>query len=278
MKTYEILIRDTAAEARAQAREARRKARERTANIQHGLLALGIVALAVIIVTASGCGIRADSTADTPPVQAQATAERIPASTPEPTPEPTTRPEINDMPGPLLETAPVLWATEGGAPLDRETVVEALLAHAYLSDAVPMAYEYQDYMRTYCAAYGCPYPLALAVAETESGFDMDAIGEYGEIGIMQLNPGPDGSYLAEIEAATGIDPTTPEGNIAGGCHKLGKFLERYGDPATAVMAYRMGQAGADKALEAGADPMDWAGKYMEALERWECTVNAWRGQ
>jgi len=57
-----------------------------------------------------------------------------------------------------------------------------------------------------------------------------------------LNPGPDGSYLAEIEAATGIDPTTPESNIAGGCHKLSKFLERYGDPATAVMAYRTGRA------------------------------------
>ena len=36
--------------------------------------------------------------------------------------------------------------------------------------AVPMSYEYQDYMRTYCAEYKCPYPLALAVAETETNF------------------------------------------------------------------------------------------------------------
>ena len=55
-------------------------------------------------------------------------------------------------------------------------------------------------MRTYCHKYGCPYPLALAVAEVESNFDMDAVGMAGEVGIMQLNPGPGGSYHAEIEA------------------------------------------------------------------------------
>lgn len=177
-----------------------------------------------------------------------------------------------------METAPTLWAGEDGIPLDRETVVEALLTHGYLSDAVPMPYEYQDYMRTCCAAYGCPYPLALAVAEVESHFDMEAVGAVGEVGIMQLSPGPGGSYHAELEAATGLDPTTPEGNIAGGCYKLGKFLAHYGDPATAVMAYRMGQSGANRALEAGADPMTRASADMEGMERWECTVNAWRGQ
>jgi len=102
-------------------------------------------------------GIRATDTADTLSIQAQATAENAPS----PTPEPAAQPEIDDMPGPLLETAPTLWATEDGVPLDRETVEKVLLAH------------------------GCPYPpLALAVAETESGFAMDAAGEYGEIGVM----------------------------------------------------------------------------------------------
>ena len=141
-----------------------------------------------------------------------------------------------------------------------------------------MSWEYQDYMRTYCHKYGCPYPLALAVAEVESNFDMDAVGMAGEVGIMQLNPGPGGSYHAEIEAATGLDPTTPEGNIAGGCYRLGEFLARYEDPAMAVMAYRMGRAGADRAVEAGTDPMEWAAADMEGLERWEAAVNAWAGE
>ena len=81
---------------------------------------------------------------------------------------------------------------------EAEKIEEALLAQGYFSLAVPMPYEWQDYMRTYCEEYGCPYPLALAVAQTESNFDMDAVGSSGEVGIMQLNPGPGGSYHAEI--------------------------------------------------------------------------------
>ena len=64
-------------------------------------------------------------------------------------------------------------------------------------------------------------------------------------------PGPDGAYHAELEAATGLDPTTPEGNIAGGCYKLGKYLAEYGDVAMVAMAYNMGQAGARAAWEDG---------------------------
>lgn len=273
MKTYEILVRDTAEEARVKAREARRKAQERAANIQRMVIGFGLSAVAVAIVVMSGCAIMADGN------QAAEDAQPTPKTSAQviQTPAPAVTLEIDDMPGPLLETAPELWAIDG-VPLTREQTIEALLTHGYLSDAVPLAYEYQDFMRTYCAEYGCPYPLALAVAEVESHFDMDAVGAAGEVGIMQLNPGPGGSYHAELEAATGLDPTTPEGNIAGGCYKLGKFMAQYDDPAMAVMAYRMGQAGAEKALAAGVDPVEWAADDVEAMERWECTVNAWRGQ
>ena len=89
-----------------------------------------------------------------------------------------------------------------------------------------------------------PYPLALAVAEVESHFNMEAVGAAGEVGIMQLNPGPDGAYHAELEAATGLDPTTPSGNIAAGCYLLGKYMADYKDPHKAAMAYNMGVAGA----------------------------------
>ena len=123
-------------------------------------------------------------------------------------------------------------------PAEKQRIGEALEAQGYFSAAVPLSWEYQDYMRTYCHLYGCPYPMALAVAdwETRGQFNMDAIGPAGEVGIMQLNPGPDGSYHAELEDATGLDPTTPEGNIAGGCYLLGKYTAQYKDEAMAAMA------------------------------------------
>ena len=162
-------------------------------------------------------------------------------------------------------------------PQEAEKIEEALLAQGYFSLAVPMPYEWQDYMRTYCEEYGCPYPLALAVAQTESNFDMDAVGASGEVGIMQLNPGPGGSYHAEIQAATGLDPTTASGNIAGGCYKLGLYLAKYGSVEKAAMAYNMGEGGARSAWDSGITSTDYSKTVKEAMETWECTVNAWGG-
>lgn len=176
------------------------------------------------------------------------------------------------------EFAAMYRATED--PEEKQRIGEALEAQGYFSAAVPLSWEYQDYIRTYCHLYGCPYPLALAVAdwETRGQFNMDAIGPAGEVGIFQLNPGPNGTYHAELEAATGLDPTTPEGNIAGGCYKLGKYLAEYEDAAMVAMAYNRGQAGARAAWEAGITSNEYTDAVLEAMERWECAVNAWAGE
>lgn len=187
--------------------------------------------------------------------------------------------EITATCGPvsLLTAEPDVWDGEGEDPLEAEKIEEALLASGYFSVAVPMCYEYQDYMRTYCEAYGCPYPLALAVAETESHFDMEAVGAAGEVGIMQLNPGPENTYWINLEAETELDPTTPSGNIAAGCYLLGKYMADYKDPHKAAMAYNMGVSGAENAWEAGITSTDYSTAVVEAMERWEVTVNAWNG-
>lgn len=194
----------------------------------------------------------------------------------EPAAEPAA-PEVSAaiLPAELLFTAAEEEYTED--PQETKKIEEALLAQGYFSLAVPMPYEWQDYMRTYCEEYGCPYPLALAVAQTESNFDMDAVGASGEVGIMQLNHGPGGSYHAEIQAATGLDPTTASGNIAGGCYKLGLYLAKYGSVEKAAMAYNMGEGGAKNAWAGGITSTDYSKAVKEAMETWECTVNAWGG-
>jgi len=174
---------------------------------------------------------------------------------------------------PITTPAAVL----GEDPLEAEKIEAALLEQGYFSEEIPLSYDLQDVMRTACAEYGCPYPLALAVAEVESHFDMDAVGAVGEVGIMQLNPGPGGSYHAEIQAATGLDPTTASGNIAGGCYKLGLYLDKYGSVEKAAMAYNMGEGGARSAWDSGITSTDYSKAVKEAMETWECTVNAWGG-
>ena len=181
--------------------------------------------------------------------------------------------EETALPTPVA-LAPVSTVTPeaGEDPLEVEKIEAALLEQGYFSDAIPMPYDLQDTMRTACEEYGCPYPLALAVAEVESHFDMDAVGSAGEVGIMQLNPGPENTYWINLEAETNQDPTTPAGNIVCGVYLLGAHLVNYGDTEKAVMAYNMGNAGAERAWENGVTSTEHSEKVMEAMARWEAVV------
>ena len=177
------------------------------------------------------------------------------------------------MPTPVA-LAPVSTVTPeaGEDPLEAEKIEAALLEQGYFSDAIPLPYDLQDTMRTACEEYGCPYPLALAVAEVESNFDVEAVGAVGEVGVMQLNPGPENTYWINLQAETNQDPTTPAGNIVCGVYLLGTHLVNYGDTEKALMAYNMGPAGALQAWEAGVTSTEYTEKVMEAANRWEAVL------
>ena len=181
--------------------------------------------------------------------------------------------EKTALPTPVA-LAPVSTVTPeaGEDPLEAEKIEAALLEQGYFSEEIPLSYDLQDVMRTACAEYGCPYTLALAVAEVESHFDMDAVGAVGEVGIMQLNPGPQNTYWINLEAETGEDPTTPAGNIICGAYLLGTHMANYGEPEKALMAYNMGPGGAAQAWAAGITSTEYSAKVMEAMDRWEAVL------
>ena len=101
---------------------------------------------------------------------------------------------------------------------------------------------------------------------------MDAVGAVGEVGIMQLNPGPQNTYWINLEAETGEDPTTPAGNIICGAYLLGTHMANYGEPEKALMAYNMGPGGAAQAWAAGITSTEYSAKVMEAMDRWEAVL------
>lgn len=176
------------------------------------------------------------------------------------------------LPEPVAVTPVFNLEEVGEDPQEAEKIEAALLEQGYFSDAIPLSYDLQDVMRTACEEYGCPYSLALAVAETESHFNMEAVGAAGEVGIMQLNPGPESTYWAALEADTQQDPTTPAGNIVCGVYLLGTHLATYEDAEKALMAYNMGAGGASQAWDAGITSTEYSAKVMEAANRWEAVV------
>lgn len=250
-------LKKAAAEVKAakERRDARRAERERKARRRNKVLGTILVALIVAViavVTARACSVE----------QKQAAESAV---------------TVSVLPSVFQTPAPKAAEEYAEDSQENEKIEAALLANGYLSTAIPLDYDLQGIMRAACEEFGCPYPLALAVAQTESNFNINALGSAGEVGIMQLLPGPSGSYHKELEDATGRDPNTPAGNIACGVYLLGKYMAKYNDPAKAAMAYNMGESGARSAWAAGITSTSYSEAVLEALEAWECTVNAWGG-
>lgn len=82
----------------------------------------------------------------------------------------------------------------------------------------------QDILREEAKASGVPVPLALAVAQVESGFRPDAVSPVGARGVMQVMPAT-AAGVFDVSADRLFDPRT---NIRIGLLFLRRLYERYG--------------------------------------------------
>lgn len=147
------------------------------------------------------------------------------------------------------------------APEEDYFIELALLEQGYYSDDVPLDYLYQDILRSACERYGVPYHLALAVIETESGFDIEAVGIDGrDIGLFQIRK----SNHSWLQEETGSDPMTPAGNIECGVWLLGYLLEENGSAESALTAYRWGHDNGTR---------KYANAVIELSEKWNAILN-----
>lgn len=126
-----------------------------------------------------------------------------------------------------------------------------------------LIYELQDIMQECCERYNVPYALALAIADVESCFDLDAESSTSDYGLMQIN-----KINFEWLQDTGIDPSTPAGNIEAGVYIIAQHLQAYGDPDLALMVYNNGASGVKKLWEAGIYGTPYSRKVMAAYSKW----------
>ena len=105
-----------------------------------------------------------------------------------------------------------------------------------------------------------PAWLALRIAQRESGFDNNAVGAAGEIGIFQLMP----STAAQL----GVDPTDPTQNIAGGVAYIAQMLRTFGgDTQKAAAAFNCGPACVAQAVSIGRRELGRAHSIVHAILR-----------
>ena len=136
-----------------------------------------------------------------------------------------------------------------------------------LTEDVPLPFEYQRVMQDACDKYNVPYALALAVAECESSFILEA--DNGPCwGLMQIHPI---NYPRLRE--NGIEPTEYEGNIVAGVFMLGELLEKYSDTHKALMAYNCGETGAKRLWNQGYFTSTYSRKVVTNYEKWQQIIN-----
>lgn len=135
----------------------------RLRRIALGLFVLAVLEAVVITIFAVNCASDA----------APAPEETAPAPTAETSVPETEAPTASTPDEPVTEPEAVPQETEGQRFLH--------------SDDIPLSYELQEVMQQACEDYGVPYALALAIAECESSFNLDA--DNGTCwGLMQVHP------------------------------------------------------------------------------------------
>lgn len=114
-------------------------------------------------------------------------------------------------------------------------------------DDIPLDPELQIYMQEQCDEMDICFKFALALMESESSFQIDAVGDGGNsIGLFQINR----INWARMEEM-GIDVNTPEGNIKAGLTMLQELFEKHDDVYWVIICYKAGEYRGQKLWEDG---------------------------
>lgn len=113
---------------------------------------------------------------------------------------------------------------------------------------VPMSEEEQEFVFYLSEGYNIDFTLVMALIQHESSFRADVISKTNDYGLMQINK-INHQYLTDTIGVT--DFLDPYQNIRAGMFTLRKLFERYQNTDMALMAYNMGENGAERLWNKG---------------------------
>ena len=114
--------------------------------------------------------------------------------------------------------------------------------------------EYKEIIEKYASEYNIPEYIVLAVINTESGFDPEAVSNAGAMGLMQMMPDTFTWLTSAEHLGENLDSTAlyePEVSIRYGCYYLRYLFRKFYNWDTVFAAYNGGEGNVAKWL---ADP------------------------
>lgn len=159
------------------------------------------------------------------------------------------------------------------SPRETITVTKTVKVPVYESDSaevflfdVPLSDSLQRYIYDICADEGVPVTLVLAMIEYESGFNPEVVSSTNDFGLMQINAINHEWLEEEYRTADFLNPYQ---NVFCGITIIGGYIEKYGDYGKALMAYNMGDYGAQRAWENGVQSTSYSTDILELMSEYE---------
>lgn len=143
-------------------------------------------------------------------------------------------------------------------------------ADVFLFD-VPLSDSLQRYIYEICADENVPVTLVMAMIEHESGFDPEAVSPTDDYGLMQINAVNHEWLKEEYRCA---DMMNPYQNVFCGISIISSYIDKYGELDKALMAYNMGNYGAQKAWKNGVTNIAYSEEILSLMKEYEEVSNA----
>lgn len=135
---------------------------------------------------------------------------------------------------------------------------------------VPLSHNLQDFIYEVCSDEGVPVSLVIAMIDHESSFNPETVSETNDYGLMQINEINHGWLEKEYRSADMLDSYQ---NVFCGIKILSRYIEVYGDDYHKVlMAYNMGDYGAQKAWNNGITSSSYSKTVIKLMETYEAEV------
>ncbi len=132
---------------------------------------------------------------------------------------------------------------------------------------VPLSHSLQRFIYEVCADENVPVTLIYAMIEHESQFNPEIISKTDDYGLMQINAVNHTWLNEEYRCADMLDPYQ---NVFCGVKIIGSYVNRYdGDLTKALMAYNMGNYGAQKAWENGVKEIAYSTTILGLMDNYE---------
>lgn len=167
-------------------------------------------------------------------------------------------------------------------PQETVTITKTVEVPAYKSNVlvdtsevflydVPLSDSLQRYIYEVCADENVPVTLVMAMIEHESGFNPEAVSPTDDYGLMQINAVNHEWLKEEYRCA---DMMNPYQNVFCGISIISSYIDKYGELDKALMAYNMGNYGAQKAWKNGVTSIAYSEEILSLMKEYEEVSNA----